>query len=90
MPVICVSSATARWSSIRSVASRSLRIRVEREEHGDLGAVPSVHVPVPIPPSRAYRMAMPARVQEQEWTADRALALPNDGNRYEVTDIASA
>ena len=35
-------------------------------------------------------MAMPARVQEQEWTADRALALPNDGNRYEVTDIASA
>lgn len=31
-------------------------------------------------------MAMPARVQEQEWTADRALALPNDGNRYEVLD----
>ncbi len=31
-------------------------------------------------------MAMPARVQDQEWTAERALALPDDGNRYEVLD----
>ena len=31
-------------------------------------------------------MAMPARVQNEEWTAERALALPNDGNRYEVLD----
>jgi Uma2 family endonuclease len=31
-------------------------------------------------------MAMPAHVQDQEWTAERALALPEDGNRYEVLD----
>ncbi len=31
-------------------------------------------------------MAMPARVQDQEWTAERAIALPDDGNRYEVLD----
>ena len=31
-------------------------------------------------------MAMPARMQDHEWTAERALALPNDGSRYEVLD----
>ena len=31
-------------------------------------------------------MAMPAGLQDQEWTVERALALPDDGNRYEVLD----
>lgn len=31
-------------------------------------------------------MAMPARVPDTEWTAERALALPDDGNRHEVLD----
>ena len=31
-------------------------------------------------------MAMPAGLQDQEWTVERALALPEDGNRYEVLD----
>lgn len=31
-------------------------------------------------------MAMPTPVHEQDWTVDRALALPDDGNRYEVLD----
>ena len=31
-------------------------------------------------------MAMPAGIQDQEWTVERALALPHDGNRYEVLD----
>jgi Uma2 family endonuclease len=31
-------------------------------------------------------MAMPARVPDLGWTAERALALPEDGNRYEVLD----
>jgi Uma2 family endonuclease len=31
-------------------------------------------------------MAMPARLQDTEWTVDRALALPDDGRRHEVLD----
>jgi Uma2 family endonuclease len=31
-------------------------------------------------------MAMPARVPDLDWTVERALALPEDGNRYEVLD----
>ena len=31
-------------------------------------------------------MAMPARLQDREWTVERALALPDDGKRYEVLD----
>jgi Uma2 family endonuclease len=31
-------------------------------------------------------MAMPARVADLDWTVERALALPDDGNRYEVLD----
>jgi Uma2 family endonuclease len=31
-------------------------------------------------------MSMPAFVLDSEWTAERALALPDDGNRYEVLD----
>jgi Uma2 family endonuclease len=31
-------------------------------------------------------MAMPAFVEDLEWTAERALALPDDGHRYEVLD----
>jgi Uma2 family endonuclease len=31
-------------------------------------------------------MAMPAGMQDKEWTVERALALPEDGNRYEVLD----
>lgn len=31
-------------------------------------------------------MAVPAFVEDLEWTAERALALPDDGNRYEVLD----
>lgn len=31
-------------------------------------------------------MAMPLPVQEHDWTVDRALSLPEDGNRYEVLD----
>ena len=34
-------------------------------------------------------MAMPALLSN-DWTAERALALPNDGNRYEVLDGALA
>jgi len=37
------------------------------------------------PPSRAYRMAMPATV-ERYWTADAVRALPDDGKRYECID----
>src|SRR5690606_21105253 len=35
-------------------------------------------------PSRAYAMGMPAL--QNDWTVERALALPEDGNRYEVLD----
>jgi len=31
-------------------------------------------------------MAMPVHVPDLDWTVDRALALPSDGNRYEVLD----
>lgn len=31
-------------------------------------------------------MAMPVHVPNLDWTVDRALALPSDGNRYEVLD----
>ena len=31
-------------------------------------------------------MAMPAHVLDMDWTVERALALPDDGNRYEVLD----
>ena len=31
-------------------------------------------------------MAMPARLQDTEWTVERALALPDDGARHEVLD----
>lgn len=31
-------------------------------------------------------MAMPVHVPDQDWTVARALALPEDGNRYEVLD----
>jgi Uma2 family endonuclease len=31
-------------------------------------------------------MAMPVRVPDLDWTVERALALPEDGNRYEVLD----
>ena len=31
-------------------------------------------------------MAMPVHAPDLDWTADRALALPSDGNRYEVLD----
>lgn len=31
-------------------------------------------------------MAMPVPVPDLDWTVDRALALPSDGNRYEVLD----
>ena len=31
-------------------------------------------------------MAMPVHHADLDWTAERALALPNDGNRYEVLD----
>ncbi len=31
-------------------------------------------------------MAMPARLQDREWTVERALALPDDGARHEVLD----
>ncbi len=31
-------------------------------------------------------MAMPARVADLDWTVERAHALPDDGNRYEVLD----
>jgi len=31
-------------------------------------------------------MAMPARVPDLDWTVERVLALPDDGNRYEVLD----
>jgi len=31
-------------------------------------------------------MAMPARLQDREWTVERALALPDDGCRHEVLD----
>ncbi len=37
-------------------------------------------------PGRAYPMAMPARVADLDWTVERVLALPDDGNRYEVLD----
>ncbi len=41
---------------------------------------------LPLPPRRAYRMAMPSRVPDLDWTVERALALPDDGMRYEVLD----
>jgi len=31
-------------------------------------------------------MAMPVHVPDHDWTVERALALPEDGNRYEVLD----
>lgn len=31
-------------------------------------------------------MAMPVRAPDLDWTVERALALPEDGNRYEVLD----
>jgi Uma2 family endonuclease len=31
-------------------------------------------------------MAMPVHVPDLDWTVERALALPDDGNRYEVLD----
>lgn len=31
-------------------------------------------------------MAMPVRAPDLDWTVERALALPDDGNRYEVLD----
>jgi len=46
----------------------------------------SAHVPLRSPPSRAYRMAMPVHVPDPDWTVERALALPDDGNRHEVLD----
>lgn len=33
-------------------------------------------------------MAMPVHVPDLDWTVERALALPEDGNRYEVLDGA--
>lgn len=31
-------------------------------------------------------MAMPVQSPDLDWTVERALALPDDGNRYEVLD----
>ena len=31
-------------------------------------------------------MAMPVHVPDPDWTVERALALPDDGNRHEVLD----
>lgn len=45
-----------------------------------------VKLPLPLPPRRAYRMAMPSHVPDLDWTVERALALPDDGMRYEVLD----
>jgi Uma2 family endonuclease len=47
-------------------------------------ATRSAYVRLFITPSRAYAMGMPAH--HTAWTAEKALALPNDGNRYEVLD----
>ncbi len=41
-------------------------------------------VPLPFPRCRAYRMAMPNTARR--WTRDAVLALPDDGQRYELVD----
>lgn len=46
----------------------------------------SADVRLPNLPSRAYAMGMSAHDVSTEWTAEQALALPEDGNRYEVLD----
>src|SRR5688500_8381392 len=58
--------------------------RVVMMMHCGGSAPSSAYVRLLPTPSRAYAMGMPA--QQTEWTAEEALALPYDGNRYEVLD----
>lgn len=61
-----------------------IRIHVMQVKDGN--TVHSAHALLRPTPSRAYRMAMPVHAPDLDWTVDRALALPSDGNRYEVLD----
>lgn len=49
-------------------------------------SLPSADARLPHTPRRAYAMVMPATQHDLPWTAERAIALPADGNRYEVLD----